>query len=251
MIVTIREDGTVIPTSFTPSANLTILSPGSLEDSMALMIMGAIARQPDRTDSTRLVRYPTIRMQLRSMEFGESIDNFGTQYPEVDTSGVFTFTSVPPGRYRIQTVTLPENAYVADMRIGGKSVYDNGFIVGGDTDEIQVIVNSSGAQIQGAVLDAMQKPFAFARIALVPTLRRRQNIALFKTAAADADGNYMLRGIAPGEYKLFAWEPTPSNISLSPDFITEHEAQGESITVSDGRNLSVDLKLLPLSENNR
>jgi hypothetical protein len=181
------------------------------------------------------------------MEFGDEIANFGTHYPEVDTSGVFTFATVPPGRYRIQTLAMPENAYVADIRIGDKSVYDQGFDAGSETGQIDVIVNSNGAQIQGAVRDSGGKPFAFARIALVPALPRRQNIALFKSVSSDANGKFTLRGIAPGEYKLFAWELAPFNLSLSPDFIARYEAQAGSISIEDGGRVTSDVKLIPIN----
>jgi hypothetical protein len=187
----IREDGTDIPISFAPPV---ATFPASVRDSLSLLVRTSIARQSLATTSAGLVPYPTIRMKLRSMEFGAGLDNFGTLYPAVDPSGVFTFTSVPAGRYRIQTINLPGNAFVADMRIGEKSVYDDGLVAGPDTGQIDVIVNSNGAQVQGSVRDAGQKPFAFATIALVPAPRRRQNLALYKTVASDANGNFTIVG---------------------------------------------------------
>jgi hypothetical protein len=132
------------------------------------------------------------------------------------------------------------------MRIGEKSVYDDGLVAGPDTGQIDVIVNSNGAQVQGSVRDAGQKPFAFATIALVPAPRRRQNLALYKTVASDANGNFTIQGIAPGEYKLFAWDSARSNIFLNPDFIADHETEGESITVPEGGRITAALKLIPI-----
>jgi protocatechuate 3,4-dioxygenase beta subunit len=239
----IREDGTDIPMAFAPPVDT---SPDSVRNLSVLGMMSR-ARQSLSTSSPGLVPYPTTRMQLRSMEFGAGLDNFGTLYPAVDPSGVFTFTSVPAGRYRIQTINLPENAYVADMRISEKSVYDDGFVAGIETGQIDVIVNSNGAQVQGTVRDAGQKPFPFGKIALVPTPSRRQNLALYKTAVSDSNGNFTVYGIAPGEYKLFAWDSARSNIVLNPDFIVDHETEGERITVREGGRITATLKLIPIS----
>ena len=85
-------------------------------------------------------------------------------------------------------------------------MFDSGIDINSQTGEIQVIVNTNGGKVQGSVIDAKQKPAASARIVLVPPESRRQNLQLYKVALTDNSGNFTITGIAPGDYKLFAWE---------------------------------------------
>jgi hypothetical protein len=45
-------------------------------------------------------------------------------------------------------------------------------------------------------------------VALVP-ITRRENPMLYYAASADSMGNFAICGIAPGDYKLFAWDYMP------------------------------------------
>ena len=63
--------------------------------------------------------------------------------------------------------------------------------------------------MEGALRDASGRPLLGGAIALVP-VSRRDNPALYYTAVADSIRNFTIRGIAPGEYKLFSWDYVPS-----------------------------------------
>jgi hypothetical protein len=50
-----------------------------------------------------------------------------------------------------------------------------------------------------------------------------------------------LRGIAPGEYKLFSWEEAESDAWQDPEFLKAFEEKGEKISVPEGYTKSVTL----------
>ena len=74
---------------------------------------------------------------------------------------------------------------------------------------LEIIVSNGAGVVDGVVTDGNSKPYSGAVVALVPDSHRFENRALFATAASDASGRFVFRGIAPGEYWLFAWETTP------------------------------------------
>ena len=88
--------------------------------------------------------------------------------------------------------------------------------------------------IQGTVQDAKHNPVASSRITLVPDLPRRQNLMLYKTATSNAMGAFNMNGIAPGIYKLFAWEQNPAGAEQDPDFIRDYDVLATSVNVSVG-----------------
>jgi hypothetical protein len=53
-------------------------------------------------------------------------------------------------------------------------------------------------------------PAVGVRVVLVPEPSRRTQYTLFKEQTTDQYGHCELRGIAPGDYKLFSWEEAES-----------------------------------------
>jgi len=56
-------------------------------------------------------------------------------------------------------------------------------------------------------------------VVLVPDAPRRERLMLFKTTTADTMGHFSITGIAPGEYKLFAWEQIEESAYQDPEFL--------------------------------
>ncbi len=189
---------------------------------------------------------PSIRLNWVSMgSFSLFVTSAANGNSTFDPTGVYRFPNVPEGRYSLQATGLPLNAYVANVQIRDMSVLDSGFDAGNVSGLIEVKVNSNGAQVQGTVLDGAKKPFASARVALLPEQARRQNINLYKTALSVAIGNFNFVAVAPGEYKLFAWEAVPNNAWMNEEFMAKYEAGGQTVTVSSDAPAKIELKLIP------
>ena len=68
----------------------------------------------------------------------------------------------------------------------------------------------------------------------------------FKMATTDAQGHFTIKGIAPGDYKLFAWEQSEDPDYQDPEFLKPYENQGEAVTIREGSHESVQLKLIEM-----
>jgi uncharacterized surface anchored protein len=89
------------------------------------------------------------------------------------------------------------------------------------------------------------KTFAGATVVLVPEQKRRQNRALFLSTTADASGRFSIRGVAPGDYKLFAWETIAPNAFLNASFLAAFEEHGRPIHVTQGGTVEMDVAVIP------
>jgi len=75
----------------------------------------------------------------------------------------------------------------------------------GANPALEITVSSCGARVQGSVVDKDGLPAAGVWVAAVPDEARRTTLRLFKSQTTDQYGKFDLHGLAPGEYKLFAW----------------------------------------------
>jgi hypothetical protein len=85
--------------------------------------------------------------------------------------------------------------------------------------------------VEGTVLSADEKAVAGATILLVPESRLRSRTDLFHQGESDQYGRFSFTGIAPGEYKVFAWDDVEPGIWWDPEFLKKYESQGETVKV--------------------
>jgi hypothetical protein len=170
------------------------------------------------------------------------------QYPpRIEQDGSFTIPVVPEGHYRLQVSFMSQagNSYLADIRQGAASVFDSGLAVGREAaNPIEVQVNTNGAALEGNVLTADRKPAPRTTVVVVPASNRRQNSSLYKTAQTDAQGHFVIAGVAAGSWKLFAWESVQPGAYQNPEFIQKYESRGTSVTVTPGSRLTPDVMLI-------
>ena len=57
-----------------------------------------------------------------------------------------------------------------------------------------------------------------------------------------ADGTFSLTGIAPGDYKLYAFEVLPVSADENAAFMSEYESSGRAVTVRENSAI-IDISL--------
>jgi hypothetical protein len=137
---------------------------------------------------------------------------------------------------------LPPEVYVADVLQGGISIYDTGFDVAGKSpNPIEVVLKSGAAAVEGVVQDRAGKPMPGATVVLVPPLARRQNRALYRTAIADANGHFAMRGVAPENYQLFAWQSISPSAYFNPRFLSKYEDRGRVVNAGQASTITTTI----------
>jgi hypothetical protein len=161
----------------------------------------------------------------------------------IDRENRFVLNHINEGRYYIVGGSDWPDAYVSDLRLGSHSFYSEGsFEIGNSTPEpLEIVVNRNGGTIQGTVVDGQRHPIAGAEVSLVPDLLSRANHLLYRWASSAADGSFSLRGIAPGSYKLFAWQESVGGAEENSEFIKDYEDLGVSVVVKSGVNEGIIL----------
>jgi hypothetical protein len=166
---------------------------------------------------------------------------YGAQ-ARVAANGVFSLRELSEGLYRITTSGQTQDCYLKSIRYAGMEVSDDEFnVIRGTQATLEVTISSRGARIQGMVTDTDGLPAIGVWVALVPDDAHLNEFHLFKQRTTDQYGHYDIRGIAPGDYKLFSWEQVEQNAWEDPDFLKQFGSKGQSISLQEGDGKSMDL----------
>lgn len=150
------------------------------------------------------------------------------------------------GPYDVLLSRLPADFYVKSIRLGERDVLETGFdFTPGTKDVLTVVLNPNGGQIEGSVQNAKDDPAAGAKVTLIPDAGHRSYSRYYKTADADEHGHFSIKGVAPGEYKIYAWEDIEAGAYQDPDFVKPHESDGQSVSIKERAHENVQLKAIP------
>jgi len=204
--------------------------------------------QPPAANSIRVSLSPDdSATRVGEMQISNTFGQIAQYPPRIEQDGSFAIPVIPEGHYRLQISFTGQaaNSYIADVRQGAASIFDSGLTVGREAANlIEVLVNTNGGSIEGNVLTPDRKTVPRTTVVLVPATNRRQNSALFKFTQSDTQGHFAMTGIAPGLWKLFAWESVQPGAYQNPEFMQKHETRGTTVTVTAGVRSNSDVTLI-------
>jgi hypothetical protein len=190
-------------------------------------------------------------LDLRSVRV--ALDSVDSDLPSpsiasLGANGQFSVSRVEPGDYALRFVDLPGDVYVKSARSGEVDIQTKPLRVGEiSPDAIRVVLGADGGRLDGSVLDSADRPFGGADVVLVPDSRRRNSPDQYRVTSSEGDGRFTLRGIPPGDYKLFAWQSIEPNAYLNDLYMTGYESFGVPLTIAPNAVGSISLRLIPMN----
>jgi hypothetical protein len=92
------------------------------------------------------------------------------------------------------------------------------------------------------VLGSDDSLWSRASVALIPDPPGGR-VQSYREGAADENGLFVLRGVAPGRYLLIAWLDEPPCDYYDPDGLVRCRATGMSVEMEKAREQNVELKM--------
>jgi hypothetical protein len=176
--------------------------------------------------------FTTIQIHLNLTRNQDFIDGMVIPPLERVAEDSFLFSGVPKGVYDVSIRELgSDSMYVADVREGGRSVFDEGLeVTSKPIDSLEVFLGFDGGTVEGAIVSTKKSPVL---VVLAPPPARRKNRTLYKTVTLmDASERFRFSNVAPGLYSLFAFELETGKVNvpyLNPDYLALHAQQAISV----------------------
>ncbi len=201
----------------------------------------------------------------------------GVTLARANPDGSLEWKNVPAGRYSVE---ISASSAVPDLFL--KSITSAGrdagseFTVSGSTTMLDLVASANGALIDGVVTSQKEsasdagdtsttsvpsssdqsgnagtendQPLADAVVVAVPEARLRSRSDRYRNAVTDQRGHFTLRGLPPGEYTIFAWEHVDGEAYYNPDFLRSYEGQGKALRINEGERTSLQLKAIPVND---
>jgi hypothetical protein len=157
-----------------------------------------------------------------------------------------TFSTTSPGLYQIDVAGIPEDVYVASIKLGAREVRDSGFQVDADTPgPLEISLSQHGGVVDGVVKDRFGKPAADSMVALMPSNRDFVYSNLFRETRTAQDGAFTIRGIPPGGYEVIAVDDLDVGESRNAEFRDVFQSRILKISIKQDSLETVSLTAAP------
>lgn len=191
------------------------------------------AKQNTPQGPTRLNLQPLDGQMMMNSPGGSTADD-----------GTFTLANTSPGRYRVNVNGKPEGTYLKSIRFGDQDVLANGLTVppGNSSTRLEVMLGANAAKVEGVVQDAEGKPLSSTIVTLLSDPAAPDRSDLYQQANTDQNGKFSMKGIAPGKYRVYAWDELEYGNQFDPEYMKNYETKGTKLDLAASGAEQVTLK---------
>jgi hypothetical protein len=199
---------------------------------------GIVLVEGDKT----LVNVKNVRVQ--------AISDFAMSPPvQVSEDGSFALADLSPEKYRIVVPQVPA-AYLKAVMVGGQDIKDSGIdLSNGGGGAMEIILSTKVAKVDGSVEKEKQDDAA-GTVIVAKVGANDELTVLNQSARVEENGRFTISNMAPGEYKLFAFEESDMATVSDPDFLKKFVGRSIHVKIGEGESKAVNLKQIRYAETN-
>jgi hypothetical protein len=163
---------------------------------------------------------------------------------QVGGDGRFSISQVAPSDWQLSVAPVPPG-YLKSAQFGDQDVrFTTLEVASGSNATLNIVLSMRTATVEGQV-EAPESEARRAGVLLAPVGAYHNLARFYYSTAADEDGKFKLRGIAPGRYKIFALGKMAAASFRNPEAADQLDQFGEVIEVAEGATLEAHPKLIP------
>jgi protocatechuate 3,4-dioxygenase beta subunit len=164
----------------------------------------------------------------------------------VTNDGAFTIAGVAPGAYEVRTSGIPGGAWLKSIQFDSRPVAGSEIEVTGASGatRLEITMSRAAGQIEGVVETEKGEPAAGSTIILVSDPPGKSSM----TSGVGKNGEFTLPPVAPGTYRLYAWEDIEAAQRYDPALMKAYEGKSLAVRVEANGRERVKLTEIPASE---
>jgi Carboxypeptidase regulatory-like domain len=152
---------------------------------------------------------------------------------------------VGPARFR---VTLPDGWMVKSILQNGRDVTDAAIEMksGEELSGVQVIVTNRVTTVTAEVTDSKGAPLADGTVVVFARDAGQwsEDSRFIRSARSNQQGQYLIKGLPPGEYLAVALDYVEDGIWNDPEYLESIRRHGQRLTLGEGDSRSISLTLV-------
>jgi protocatechuate 3,4-dioxygenase beta subunit len=153
--------------------------------------------------------------------------------------GTWVFHNIGRGTYRMG-LGGPDGTYVKSIRFGAKDVTRSELDTTSGGGALVMVLSPHPAEVAGVVSDGDGKALAGVTVSLwAPGVPAAGTLDQTRLARTDADGKFRFGNLAPGEYRVAAWEQIEPGLAMLPEFHQRFDAQATVVKVAEDAHETV------------
>jgi hypothetical protein len=164
----------------------------------------------------------------------------------IGRDGSFRIRDVAPGVYEV-SINGPTALYLKSVRMGDKQLTDRRVDLALNVAPLLVVLGADVGEVEGSVRNAKGEPVVRARVNAIAYGDHLGRIDLHHFTFTDDKGEFKIKDVAPGEYKIFAWEDVPVGAPQDPGFRKPFENQAATVRMRPNAHEKVQVTAIPAS----
>ena len=185
----------------------------------------------------------SVHVALRASDRGPYSWNSGAF--EAKPDGAFVIKNVEEGIYKPHVFTGSWECFLKSAVYGGADVTDGGLAVHAGTDAaLELKLSCRAARIEGVVLTRDSVPASGVYVVAIPDAPHRDNEWRYRAELTDQNGRFLLRGMVPGEYRIFSWDSDVDLNWYDAGQLKPYESKGVPLSVAAGDRKTLQLNVI-------
>lgn len=165
----------------------------------------------------------------------------------VNVDGSFLLKDVPPVAYEVSIDRTP-GLYLKSVRMDDRPLSDRRIDASAKLTPLTVVLGADAGEVDGAVRNSNGEATVRARVDVIAYGDKANRLDLNRFGFTNEKGEFKIKDVPPGEYKVFAWEDVPEEAPQDPEFRKQFETQAATVRVQPNALENVSVIVIPASK---
>jgi hypothetical protein len=200
-----------------------------------------------RVEGGAFTAFEKLRINLQADYRSPLVGNLNA---ELKPDGSFQFKNAAPRAYDL-VMARTLGVYLKSIRSGDKQLAGRRIDLSSKIEPLTIVLGADVGEVEGSVQNARGDPVARARVTVIPDGDHSKRLDLTRSGFTNEKGEFKIKDVPPGEYKVFAWEDVPPGAPQDPDFRKPFEKQSAAIRMASNGHEKVQLTAIAKAQVDR